>query len=179
MTRYAIFLRGVNVGGVTVRMADLREVLGRLPLEGVATLLASGNVVCRYDGDAGALKALVEGALREAFGYQAWVVVVTAERLGELIDACPFPADSASTHTYVTLCSAPHVLDELEAAVTAADHDAQEVRLGPEATAWVAPRGGTLDTPRSVLAAANRYKQFLTDRNLRTLLRVRKALDAL
>lgn len=179
MTRYAVFLRGVNVGGINLKMADVRSVVAALPVGEVKTLLASGNVVCTYDGPAATLKDLVEAALREAFGYDAWVVVLTAERLGELLDACPYPADSPTEHTYVTVASQPSVLDEVAAATAEADPAAQQTRLGPEASAWTAPVGGTLDSPRSKIAGKARYRAALTDRNLRTMIKVRAALEAL
>lgn len=179
MTGHAVFLRGVNVGGVALKMADVRRELGALPLGQVSTLLASGNVVCTFDGTPAELKAGVERVLRDAFGYDARVVVLTAERLGELLDACPYPADSTQTHTYVTVTSDPAVLDELAEAVAAVDPDAQETRLGPEAVAWLAPVGGTLSSARSTLASKARYRSAITDRNLRTMNKVRAALAGL
>ncbi len=177
--RYAVFLRGVNVGGRTIPMAQLREVLGRLPVSGVRTLLASGNVVCRSALDAVALRGAVEAALAESFGYQAWVVVLEAVRLGELLDACPFPADSTERHTYVTVTSDPAVLDALDAATGEADPTTPLRRLGPEATAWTVARGETLSAARSTLATKVRFAPSITDRNLRTMLKVTAALDAL
>lgn len=177
--RYAVFLRGVNVGGITLTSAALRDMLADLPVGDVKTLLASGNVVCTYDGDAGDLRSIVEKALRKTFGYDAWVVVLTAERLAELLDACPYPPDAPGKHTYVTVTSDPAVLDELTAAVAEADPDEESTRLGPEALAWTAPVGGTLSTPRSKLAGKARYKSALTDRNLRTMNKVRAALEAI
>lgn len=103
MENFAVFLRGVNVGGVTIKSADLKACLAALPVSGVKTLLASGNVVLQASLTAGELKSAVEAALRERFGYEAWVVVLTGSRIGELIAACPYPADSAELHTYLTL----------------------------------------------------------------------------
>ena len=177
MTRYAVFLRGVNVGGVAVKMADLRRVLADLPLGEVSTLLASGNVVCTFAGSSADLKEMVEQALRDGFGYDAWVVVLTAERLGELLAACPYPVDSPETHTYVTVTNDPPVLDELATVVAAADPEADETRLGPEAVAWLAPVGGTLSSARSAIASRSRYRSAITDRNLRTMIKVRAALE--
>ena len=177
--RYAIFLRGVNVGGVTLRMAEVRRVLGELPVEHVATLLASGNVVCSADLDAPDLKARVETALRSAFGYDAWVVVLTADRLAQVVDACPYPADSPTEHTYLTVASDPAVLDEVRAAVTALDPDARHTRLGPEAAAWVSPVGGTLTSSWASVSGKPRYKPALTERNLRTMHKVAAALRAM
>lgn len=176
-TAYTVFLRGVNVGGVKITSAALRAVLADLPLASARTLLATGNIVCRFSGDGAALKEIVESALRETFGYEARVVVLTADRFRELIDACPYPADDPRRHAYVTVTSDPVVLDELNDAVAAADPAEEATWLGPEATAWTAPVGGTLATPRSRIAGRARFKPAITDRNLRTMLKVRSALE--
>ena len=174
MTRYAVFLRGINVGGINIKMAELRTALKSLPFKTVSTLLATGNIVCQADAGPDEVKSLVERCLRENFGYDAWVVVLTSGRLAELIEACPYPPDSAKQHSYVTLSSDPAVLDELDG-LAANQEGMERTRLGPEATAWLAPVGGTLDNPFSKLSAKFRYKSATTTRNLRTLIKVRDA----
>ncbi|WP_125610796.1 DUF1697 domain-containing protein [Specibacter cremeus] len=175
MTNYAVFLRGVNVGGINIKMAGLRTALAALPLRNVATLLASGNVVCGADMGPAELKALVEDCLRLNFGYDAWVVLLDQARLSAIIDACPYPPDSAERHSYVTLSSDPAVLDELEGLGREFD-DAGVLRLDPAALAWLAAVGGTIDSPFSKLTAKTKYKAATTTRNLRTLMKVRDAL---
>lgn len=175
MTNYAVFLRGINVGGINIKMAELRAALAALPLENVKTLLASGNVVCTSDAPVTEVKALVEGCLREKFGYDAWVVVLDQPRLKAIIETCPYPADDKATHSYVTLSSQPDMLDELE--TLGRDLPATELRrLSPEALAWLAPAGGTLESEFSKLSARARYKSTTTTRNLRTLLKCRDAM---
>ncbi|MGF6833671.1 uncharacterized protein (DUF1697 family) [Paenarthrobacter sp. TE4293] len=178
MHNYAVFLRGINVGGINIKMADLKAALQEYPFSKVKTLLASGNVVLQSELSATDVKAQFEKCLRETFGYDAWVVVLTATRVGELVDACPYPADDTSTHSYITLASDSAMLDELFAAGEALG-GVEQVRLGPEASAWLAPAGGTLDSPFSKLSAKARYKAGTTTRNLRTLIKVRDAAAAL
>lgn len=172
MTSYAIFLRGVNVGGITIKMADLRTTLETLPIANVRTILASGNVLADSDLSTAKLKETIEAALRKRFGYDAWVIVLTTDRVAALVEACPYPADDPAIHTYITLASDASALDELSAAA-ADDHDGEPVRLGPEAIAWKAPVGGTLETVMSKLTSAARYKRTTTTRNLRTLLKMK------
>src|SRR5580693_6121235 len=45
MTRYAAFLRGVNVGGVNLKMADVADALAEAGFANVRTILASGNII--------------------------------------------------------------------------------------------------------------------------------------
>ncbi|WP_307843397.1 DUF1697 domain-containing protein [Arthrobacter sp. MSA 4-2] len=171
---WAVFLRGVNVQGTTIRMADLLKALKGLPLANPRTLLASGNLVCTSALGAQELKDAVEQRLRSAFGYDAWVVVLPAARLTEIIEACPFPADDPAVHAYVTLSSDPAAVEELAAAARAAG-EALTV-LGPDAVAWQAARGGTLDSGLGKITARGRFKAATTTRNLRTLVKVSAAM---
>jgi len=178
MGSYAVFLRGINVGGINIKMADLREALKNDGFPDAKTLLASGNVVLSSTLDATAVKQECEKRLRAAFGYEAWVVVLDAERVAQLVQACPYPDDDKSTHTYITISSDTAVLDELEAAGSAlANHEQQ--RLGAEALAWLAPVGGTLDSPFSKISAKTKFKAATTTRNLRTMVKVRDAAASL
>jgi uncharacterized protein (DUF1697 family) len=178
MNSYAVFLRGINVGGINIKMAELKDALKTRPFSGVKTLLASGNVVLASDLPPAGVKAEFEACLREAFGYDAWVVVLTAGRVADIVAACPYPADDASTHTYLTLASDTEALTELHDAGTALE-GTELTRLGPEALAWLAPAGGTLESPFSKLSAKVKYKSATTTRNLRTMIKVREAAEAL
>ncbi|GAB5077303.1 DUF1697 domain-containing protein [Arthrobacter sp. AD-310] len=178
MGSYAVFLRGINVGGITIRMADLKDALEACGFADTRTLLASGNVVLTSPKDAAEVKRDCEKCLRAAFGYEAWVVVLEAGRMAELVEACPYPEDDKSTHSYITLSSDTAVLDELDAAGAALEGSEQR-RLGPEALAWLAPAGGTLASPFSKLSAKAKFKSATTTRNLRTLIKVRDAAAAL
>jgi len=178
MNSYAVFLRGINVGGINIRMAELREALAAAGFEGVKTLLASGNVVLASEAEPAAVKQKFEKCLRDTFGYDAWVVVLTAQRVAELVEACPYPEDDNAAHTYITLSSDTASLDELDAAGAALD-GTEQTRLGPEALAWLAPVGGTLDSPFSKISAKPRFKASTTTRNLRTLIKVRDSAATL
>ncbi|WP_299165598.1 DUF1697 domain-containing protein [uncultured Arthrobacter sp.] len=176
MTRYAVFLRGVNVGGITIKSKDLRETFESLAVSDVKILLASGNVVCSSDLSAVELKSRSEQALRQRFGYEAWVVVLDAETLGDVISNCPFPADDPGTHTYITLFSDPAVLAELVRFARSIDEPVRP--LGTLAAAWQAPKGSTLTSPLNAFTNRTRFKSATTTRNLRTLQKVSAALQA-
>jgi uncharacterized protein (DUF1697 family) len=174
MGSYAVFLRGINVGGINIKMADLQKALKAAGFADARTLLASGNVVLTSTLDADAVKRECEKCLRHTFGYDAWVVVLEAARLAELVAACPYPGDDKTTHTYLTLSSNEAKLDELDAAGALLEGHRQ-TRLGPEALAWLAPAGGTLDSPFSKISAKASFKASTTTRNLRTMTKVRDA----
>lgn len=175
MTTWIALLRGVNVGGITIRNADLARVFDGLGATGVRTVLASGNVAFELPSPASArakVKAEVEKALRAAFDYDAWIVLVTAAEMRSAIDAFPFDPADANRQPWVIFCVDTATRDELAAAAAALDPDVDPVAAGPGVVYWNPVKGTTVDTPFAKLIAKADYKPRTTNRNLRTLLKI-------
>jgi uncharacterized protein (DUF1697 family) len=89
MTKYAVLLRGINVGGKNpVPMARLREVLGELGYEDVTTYIASGNVVLSSTHEPDRIKREIETVLPKAFELHSElvaVVVLTAAQVQAVV----------------------------------------------------------------------------------------------
>lgn len=171
MADFIALLRGVNVGGITVRSADLRELFEGLGFTGVRTVLASGNVVFESSAKEShaALKARIEQALRERFEYDAWIVLVTRAELQRAIDGFPFDADDEHRQPWVIFASNADVLDELAAFAGDADAEVDPIARGEGVVYWNPVKGTTVDTPFAKLLAKARFKPTTTNRNLRTL----------
>ncbi len=91
MSTFIALLRGVNVGGKTLRMADLKSLCEELGYANVRTYLQSGNVV--FDSgnpDAGAHAAAMEAQIFRSFGFSASVLVRTPQELKHTIEDNPF-----------------------------------------------------------------------------------------
>lgn len=89
MSRYAAFLRGINLGDRRVKMAVLRGHLEELGLEGVGSYIASGNVVFDHPDapgmDLAALEEEIEMHLEESLGFAADTFVRSMEELEGLV----------------------------------------------------------------------------------------------
>lgn len=170
MSRYVALLRGVNVGGITIRSVELGELFRSLGFAGVRTVLASGNVVFDSDeADVAGLTRRIEKALGARFGYEAWIVLVTAERLGRIVAAFPF-AERAGWHPYVVFASDAAHLAELLAAAPALDPADESVVAGDGVLYWeLRVAVGSTESPFAKLTAKARFKPTTTTRNLRTL----------
>lgn len=177
----AIFLRGVNVGGVTIKSAALRTCLESIAeIETATTILASGNAVVRTTLRPTPLRAAAEQALRRDFGYAAWVVVLDMAEIIELAERCPYALDDPSLHAYLTLASDPAALDAWQE--VAVQLGQEHTRLSPVALAWTSPAGQSLTTPFAKAQTRQPLKQHaasVTTRNARTLTRVVTASAAL
>jgi uncharacterized protein (DUF1697 family) len=170
---HVALLRGVNVNGVTVRSAPLAAAFRSLGFASVRTVLASGNVV--FDGGSTpepVLKASIERALEETFGYDAWIVLSRQSLLRAVIDAFPFE-EVDDRQPYVLFGSDAEVLAELAAfAPTDTAGGIERVVPGDGVLYWDLPRGSSTDTAFAKRTARTRYRSTTTTRNLRTLRRL-------
>jgi uncharacterized protein (DUF1697 family) len=173
MTRYAAFLRGVNVGGLNMKMADVAAALTDAGFTDVKTILASGNVVLDSGTTAAKARTKAEAALRDAFGYDAWVLVYDLKTVGAVAEAYPFEAEVDGYQSYVTFVSDPAVLDELAALADAAGPE-EKIARGDGVLYWQVPKNSTLDSTIGKTMGKKRYKSSTTTRNLRTLAKVMK-----
>jgi uncharacterized protein (DUF1697 family) len=174
VTRYVAFLRGINVGGVNLKMAAVAEALTAAGFTAVKTVLASGNVVLESRSSVKAVRTKAEAALRETFGYDAWVLAYDLDTVAAISEAFPFEREVEGHHSYVTFVTDADVLDEL--AELAGDAGPDElIERGDGVVYWQVPKTGTLDTTIGKTMGKKRYKSSTTTRNLRTVDKVLKA----
>ena len=171
MTRYAAFLRGVNVGGVNLKMADVAAALAETGFSNVRTILATGNVLMDSPDAAKAVRAAAENALRQRFGYDAWVLVYDIDAVRTVVDAYPFEREVDGFQSYVTFVADAAVLDELAALGDGAGPQ-EKISRGADVLYWQVPKGSTLDSTIGKTMGKPRYKSATTTRNLRTLAKV-------
>jgi uncharacterized protein (DUF1697 family) len=170
VTRFAALLRGINVNGITITMSDLRDVFQAIGLTGVRTVLASGNVLFDTDEtDAAEITARIERALRETFGYEAWIVLVDIGTLAGVVRDFPFDPGREGWHSYVLFGSDRAVLDELATASPGLDPAVEKVEAGVDVLYWQVLRSIGVASAFSRVTGKARYRQSTTTRNLRTL----------
>jgi uncharacterized protein (DUF1697 family) len=88
---YVAFLRGINVGGHTVKMDRLRQFCGDLGFAGVRSYIQSGNVFFESDqADKPALQAMIERHLQTALGYKVPTALRTISELEQVLALDPF-----------------------------------------------------------------------------------------
>jgi uncharacterized protein (DUF1697 family) len=123
MTRYAAFLRGVNLGKRTVKSAELKAAFEAMGFDNVKTLLASGNVLFDARASKG-LQGKIEAVLERQFGFAVGTVVRSVDELKAMVGADPFSGgvESEAQKLYVMLFAEP-LPAELVLAGVAGDYD--------------------------------------------------------
>jgi uncharacterized protein (DUF1697 family) len=172
MSEWVVLLRGINVGGINIKMADLRAALTSAGFTDVRTVLATGNVLLRSALSVAALKAQVESALAQTFGYQAWVVVLNVPTLRAIVESYPFDAEREGWHPYVVFGSDDSHLTELSALAEELDPELERVTAGRDVVYWEVRAGSTTTSRFGKATAKAKFKSTTTTRNLRTLVKL-------
>ncbi len=91
--RLVAFLRAINVGGHVITMDRLRQIVEGAGLAGVATYIASGNVL--FDAPRGLkvfapLERKIAAALHKGLGYEVATFIRTAGEVSEAAAKVPF-----------------------------------------------------------------------------------------
>jgi uncharacterized protein (DUF1697 family) len=88
---FVCLIRGVNVGGnKMLKMDALRTLCESIGLAGAKTYLNSGNIVFRSSIDRALIAKKIEEGIRKVTGFEAKVILRTADELRTVINATPF-----------------------------------------------------------------------------------------
>jgi uncharacterized protein (DUF1697 family) len=181
MARYAILIRGINVGTAKrVAMADLRALLEELGYTAVKTHLNSGNAVATGpEADPLAQAARIEEALAARTGVSARVLVVTAEHLRAVAAAHPFAAEMAAVEKGGSRMMAHLLVAAPDPAVLAerdpAAFDPGHAQLGDRVIYQWCP-AGLLESPDMHSWAAKHLGVEVTSRNWNTIAKLAELL---
>lgn len=105
MSAVIALLRAVNVGGRTVKAAELKEVAASLGHRDVATYVNSGNLVLVPGADEppDEVAAGLSEALTARFGFDVPVIARSVDEWDALVDGLPFVAEAATDPAHVVL----------------------------------------------------------------------------
>ncbi len=120
MTRLALLLRGINVGGNNkIAMIDLKAVLADLDYTAITTLLNSGNAVVSTTDAPENAERRVSKAISDVLGLKIETMARTHDELAAVVKANPFKrlATNPSHYAVAFLRSTPKAdaLDHLDA----------------------------------------------------------------
>ena len=169
MTRYAALLRGVNVGGVNLKMAEVAQALEEAGFTNVKTILASGNVLLDSRSGVGAVRKKAErrcattSATTPGCSPTTWTPSRNLERF-------PFEREVDGT-TRTSRCLRPGRARRARGA-RRRGRAGEKIEPGNGVIYWQVPRTGTLDSAMGKTMGKKRYKSSTTTRNLRTVEKV-------
>ncbi|ROS76894.1 DUF1697 domain-containing protein [Cellulomonas sp. PhB143] len=178
MSRVAVLLRAVNVGGVKVSSAQLRETASALGLGDPVTHLATGNLVVA-PGTSGARDAddvarLVAQALTDLVGREVQTTARTHAQLAGLVGANPFAEAARDDPSHLVVLFHPvlttHAAGPVDLTGTTGVVHEELVTAGAHTYAWFPDGIGTSGLTAARLARV--LGTWGTGRNWNTVARL-------
>ncbi|KPE50835.1 DUF1697 domain-containing protein [Chryseobacterium indologenes] len=171
--KYCAFLRGVNVKGTNMKMADVCRVFKNAGMADVSSVLASGNIVFSSDKDAAELKQVLEKAMSDHFSYEAFLFIRSVEETEAFWNGKPFEKDD-SLHLYAFVGN-PGVENTLmEEFEKASKTENEKAEIVDGTFYWQVPKGNTLDSTFGKVLGKKNLKDQFTSRNINTFEKILK-----
>ena len=171
--KYCAFLRGVNVKGTNMKMAEVCQVFKDAGMDNVNSILASGNIVFSSDKNAGELKVVLEKTMSEHFNYEAFLFVKNQEETELFWTKNPFEKNE-DFHTYAFVGN-----ENIEKVLMKEFEDATKTenekgKIVDNLFYWQVPKGNTLDSSFGKVLGKKSLKDQFTSRNINTFEKILK-----
>lgn len=171
--KYCAFLRGVNVKGTNMKMAEVCQVFREAGMDEVSSVLASGNVVFSSDQKPDNLKKILEEAMSEHFSYKAFLFVKSQDEIQNCLSNNPF-GKNEDLHSYIFVGNngiEEILMQEFENTSKAGKEAAKIIG---HTFYWQVPKGNTLDSGFGKILGKKSLKDQFTSRNVNTFEKILK-----
>lgn len=158
-------IRGINVGGKTLPMANLRAICERIRLKDAQTYIQSGNIFFESGKSNSDIERALENGIEKDFGYTVTAMVREPELFEHLIDSNPFEGRDPKFLSVTILGQSPKA--ELVATLDSVDHGEDEFRVEKDAIYIYCP-GGYGNTRLTNNFIESKLQTRATTRNWRT-----------
>ena len=177
MDRYAVLLRGINLGRARrVGMADLRDLLPEHGYGNVGTLLQSGNVVLDTEQSAGELGPAIELAIERRFGFAVDVILRSRDELARVVATNPLREAATDGSKYIVAFMAEPPASPVDDVLQGVDLGGDRYAVhGAEMYIWCP--GGLLDSPLMTALGKASGGPSATVRNWNTVEKLHSMMD--
>ena len=173
MKNFCAFLRGVNVKGTNMKMADVCKVFSDAGVNNVSSVLASGNILFQSEKNTVELKSILEKAMSEHFSYDAFLFIKNEKEINDIFRNDPFITID-NFHNYVFLGSEKVEQTLLEEFEKASKAEGEQGKIVNEIFYWQVPKGQTLDSTFGKILGRKSLKDKMTSRNINTFEKIIK-----
>ena len=173
--KYCAFLRGVNVNGTSMKMAEVMNVFTDAGMKEVSSVLASGNILFSSDKKPSELKKILEKSMSEYFNYEAFLFLKNENEISEIVNNNPFnKAEDLHIYVFVGIEDVETLLMEEFSKSDKTENEKAEIVA--DTFYWQVPKGNTLDSTFGKVLGKKKLKDKITSRNMNTFEKILKKL---
>ncbi len=172
---FCAFLRGVNVKGTNMKMAEVCSVFEKAGVDNVLAVLASGNILFSSGKNKHDLKPLLEKAMSAHFNYECFLFLKDKQEVETIFRNTPFAPD-AGFHVY-GFVGVDGIEKTLLAEFGKAEKSAGEAaQVVARHFYWRVPKGNTLGSTFGKILGRKNLRDAFTSRNINTFEKVLKKM---
>lgn len=173
--KYCAFLRGVNVNGTSMKMAEVMNVFTDAGMKEVSSVLASGNILFSSDKKPSELKKILEKSMSEYFDYEAFIFLKNENEISEIVNNNPFnKAEDLHIYAFVGIEDAETLL--MEEFSKSDKSENEKAQIVADTFYWQIQKGNTLGSTFGKVLGKKKLKDKITSRNINTFERILKKL---
>src|SRR5690606_28296602 len=141
MQTFIALLRGINVGGQKkIPMAELRFILNNTSLQNVSTYIQTGNIFFQTsETNKIKLEQLIHTEIKQHFGFEVDVLIVTNNDVQRILNDCPFPNDIKEKSYFMMLHDTPS--EELIKIVSEKIYEGEDYKIINDCIYYYCPKG--------------------------------------
>ncbi|WP_404712294.1 DUF1697 domain-containing protein [Sphingomonas sp. MMS24-J13] len=166
MTRFIVLLRGINVNGRSLPMAELKQAARDGGFPDCVTYIQSGNLVLSAKGDAADVEKAIESLIEKQFGIKVEAIARSAADFAAAAAANPFP-EGLGKQIHLGLTKKPLKAGAPEALAGRATHGEEIVAAG--GGLWINFTQGVADSKLMPAVLDKAAGSTLTARNWNTV----------
>ena len=170
-TAMCAFLRGVNVNGKNMKMADVCNVFLQEAVQNVRSVLATGNILFESTLTKVELRCNLEKRMSEYYKTDINLLIKNKEEIEMILKSVAFAAHS-DLHIYVFICEngfEQTLMDKFNSITPVANEKAQ---INGGQFYWQVSKGLTLDSGFSKILGTKQFKDKFTSRNINTIQKI-------
>lgn len=172
---YCAFLRGVNVKGTNMKMAEVCTVFQKAGMENISSVLASGNILFTSVKSKNELKALLEEAMSAHFNYEAFLFLKNKMEIETIFNKNPFEKHpDFHIYSFVGIAGIENIL--METYENAKKVKGEDALIIANNFYWKVPKGNTLGSEFGKILGRKNLKDKFTSRNLNTFEKILKKI---
>ena len=169
------FLRGVNVNGKNMKMADICDVFRQESVDNVRSVLATGNIIFDSELPKSELRSKLESAISRRYQNDETLFIKEQAEIETMLKCVPFTPEP-NLHIYAFICDIGFESILMERFQSIAPAANEKAIINENQFYWQVGKGETLDSGFSKILADKKLKNQFTSRNINTIQKINEKM---
>lgn len=171
--RYAVFLRGVNVGGhAPINMEILKGILSPNHFTDVQSYINSGNLILSSSNNKDQVRLKITELIKTHFGQLVGMVIKTRTELNSILEYNPFDPQQETENKQKVVFFLSDTIDETDLSPITKKYNIEERYYHKDDVIWIYFHNGSGKTNFTTGFIEKKLKILATARNWNTVLKI-------